>query len=300
MSTKTLIYIAGPTGVGKTKTSIALAKAFDTEIISCDSRQFYKEMRVGTAVASKEELAAVKHHFIQNKSVKDTYTVADFEREAVKKIEELFTKKDTLIMVGGSGMYADAVMFGMDKFPEISDEVRNQINVFYETHGIEGLQQLLREKDPKYYTRVDIHNPVRLLRALEVCISSDKPYSSFLGQDLEPRNFVSKMIILHCPRAILYEKINARVDQMMDSNLEEEAKALIPYQSNSALRTVGYKELFPYFNGAYDLEHAVNEIKKNTRRYAKRQITWFKKYDNALCFPANTSIDEIYNLLQDD
>jgi tRNA dimethylallyltransferase len=300
MSTKTLIYIAGPTGVGKTKTSIALAKAFDTEIISCDSRQFYKEMRVGTAVASKEELAAVKHHFIQNKSVKDTYTVADFEREAVKKIEELFTKKDTLIMVGGSGMYADAVMFGMDKFPEISDEVRNQINVFYETHGIEGLQQLLREKDPKYYTRVDIHNPVRLLRALEVCISSDKPYSSFLGQDREPRNFVSKMIILHCPRAILYEKINARVDQMMDSNLEEEAKALIPYQSNSALRTVGYKELFPYFIGAYDLEHAVNEIKKNTRRYAKRQITWFKKYDNALCFPANTSIDEIYNLLQDD
>ena len=300
MSTKTLIYIAGPTGVGKTKTSIALAKAFDTEIISCDSRQFYKEMRVGTAVPSKEELAAVKHHFIQNKSVKDTYTVADFEREAVKKIEELFTKKDTLIMVGGSGMYADAVMFGMDKFPEISDEVRNQINVFYETHGIEGLQQLLREKDPKYYTRVDIHNQVRLLRALEVCISSDKPYSSFLGQDLEPRNFVSKMIILHCPRAILYEKINARVDQMMDSNLEEEAKALIPYQSNSALRTVGYKELFPYFNGAYGLEHAVNEIKKNTRRYAKRQITWFKKYDNALCFPANTSIDEIYNLLQDD
>ena len=300
MSTKTLIYIAGPTGVGKTKTSIALAKAFDTEIISCDSRQFYKEMRVGTAVPSDEELAAVKHHFIQNKSVKDTYTVADFEKEAVKKIEELFTKKDTLIMVGGSGMYADAVMFGMDKFPEISDEVRNQINVFYETHGIEGLQQLLREKDPKYYTRVDIHNQVRLLRALEVCISSDKPYSSFLGQDLEPRNFVSKMIILHCPRAILYEKINARVDQMMDSNLEEEAKALIPYQSNSALRTVGYKELFPYFNGAYDLEHAVNEIKKNTRRYAKRQITWFKKYDNALCFPANTSIDEIYNLLQDD
>ena len=300
MSTKTLIYIAGPTGVGKTKTSIALAKAFDTEIISCDSRQFYKEMRVGTAVPSDDELAAVKHHFIQNKSVKDTYTVADFEKEAVKKIEELFTEKDTLIMVGGSGMYADAVMFGMDKFPEISDEVRNQINVFYETHGIEGLQQLLREKDPKYYTRVDIHNPVRLLRALEVCISADKPYSSFLGQDREPRNFVSKMIILHCPRAILYEKINDRVDQMMDSNLEEEAKALIPYQSNSALRTVGYKELFPYFNGAYDLDHAVNEIKKNTRRYAKRQITWFKKYDNALCFPANTSIDEIYNLLQDD
>ena len=297
MSTKTLIYIAGPTGVGKTKTAIALAKAFDTEIISCDSRQFYKEMKIGTAVPTEEELAAVPHHFIQSKSIEEAYTVADFEKEAMATIEELFDKKDTLIIVGGSGMYADAVMFGMDEFPEVPQEVRNQIRLFYETHGLQGLQELLREKDPKYYTRVDINNPVRLLRALEVCIASDKPYSSFLGQERPARSFVSKMIILHCPRTVLYDKINARVDQMMKDGLEEEARALIPFKDHAALRTVGYKELFPYFDGECSLEEAINEIKKNSRRYAKRQITWFKKYDNALCFPANTTTKEIYGLL---
>lgn len=297
MSTKTLIYIAGPTGVGKTKTAIALAKAFDTEIISCDSRQFYKEMKIGTAVPTEEELAAVPHHFIQSKSIEEAYTVADFEKEAMAIIEELFDKKDTLIMVGGSGMYADAVMFGMDEFPEVPQEVRNQIRLFYETHGLQGLQELLREKDPKYYTRVDINNPVRLLRALEVCIASDQPYSSFLGQERPARSFVSKMIILHCPRTVLYDKINARVDKMMKDGLEEEAKALIPFKDHAALRTVGYKELFPYFDGKCSLEEAINEIKKNSRRYAKRQITWFKKYDNALCFPANTTTKEIYGLL---
>lgn len=297
MSTKTLIYISGPTGVGKTKTAIALAKAFDTEIISCDSRQFYKEMKIGTAVPTEEELAAVPHHFIQSKSIEEAYTVADFEKEAMATIEELFDKKDTLIMVGGSGMYADAVMFGMDEFPEVPQEVRNQIRLFYETHGLQGLQELLREKDPKYYTRVDINNPVRLLRALEVCIASDKPYSSFLGQERPARSFVSKMIILHCPRTVLYDKINARVDQMMKDGLEEEARALIPFKDHAALRTVGYKELFPYFDGECSLEEAINEIKKNSRRYAKRQITWFKKYDNALCFPANTTTKEIYGLL---
>jgi tRNA dimethylallyltransferase len=297
MSTKTLIYIAGPTGVGKTKTAIALAKAFDTEIISCDSRQFYKEMKIGTVVPTEEELAAVPHHFIQSKSIEEAYTVADFEKEAMATIEELFDKKDTLIMVGGSGMYADAVMFGMDEFPEVPQEVRNQIRLFYETHGLQGLQELLREKDPKYYTRVDINNPVRLLRALEVCIASDKPYSSFLGQERPARSFVSKMIILHCPRTVLYDKINARVDQMMKDGLEEEARALIPFKDHAALRTVGYKELFPYFDGECSLEEAINEIKKNSRRYAKRQITWFKKYDNALCFPANTTTKEIYGLL---
>jgi tRNA dimethylallyltransferase len=297
MSTKTLIYIAGPTGVGKTKTAIALAKAFDTEIISCDSRQFYKEMKIGTAVPTEEELAAVPHHFIQIKSIEEAYTVADFEKEAMATIEELFDKKDTLIMVGGSGMYADAVMFGMDEFPEVPQEVRNQIRLFYETHGLQGLQELLREKDPKYYTRVDINNPVRLLRALEVCIASDQPYSSFLGQERPARSFVSKMIVLHCPRTVLYDKINARVDQMMKDGLEEEAKALIPFKDHAALRTVGYKELFPYFDGKCSLEEAINEIKKNSRRYAKRQITWFKKYDNVLCFPANTSTKEIYGLL---
>jgi tRNA dimethylallyltransferase len=299
MSSKNLIYIAGPTGVGKTKLSLELAKRFDTEIISCDSRQFYKEMNIGTAVPTAKELKEVKHHFIQHKSIHDIYTVSDFEKEAIKKLELLFKKKDTVIMVGGSGMYADAVMFGMDEFPEVPEETRNQINVFYETHGIKGLQELLREKDPKYYTRVDINNPVRLIRALEVCVASNQPFSSFLGKPRAPRNFVSKMLILHCPRKMLYEKINTRVDQMMTEGLEEEARNLLAHKDLSPLKTVGYKELFPYFEERETLDHAVSEIKKNSRRYAKRQITWFKKYDNALCFPANTPADEIYDLLEE-
>ncbi|MDG2062416.1 MAG: tRNA (adenosine(37)-N6)-dimethylallyltransferase MiaA [Flavobacteriaceae bacterium] len=298
MLTKTLIYIAGPTGVGKTKTSIALAKAFNTEIISCDSRQFYKEMKIGSAIPTNEELSAVKHHFIQSKSIIDSYTVADFEKEAIETIENIFKEKNIIIMVGGSGMYADAVMFGMDKFPEITQDTRDQLLVFYETHGLKGLHELLREKDPKYYTQVDINNPARLLRSLEVSIASNKPYSSFLGQEREPRSFISKMIILHCPRISLYEKINNRVDQMIESGLENEARSLIPFKKNSALRTIGYKELFSYFNKDCTLDEAVKEIKKNTRRFAKRQITWFKKYDNALCFPANTPINEIYELLK--
>ena len=299
MSTKTLIYIAGPTGVGKTKTSIELAKAFNTVILSCDSRQFFKEMKIGTAAPSEEELAAVKHYFIHNKSVTDSYTVADFEKEAIETLDTLFKENDTVIMVGGSGMYADAVMFGMDQFPEVSEEIRNQIRVFYQTHGIKGIQDLLLEKDPKYYSRVDINNPVRILRALEVCIASGKPYSSYLGQTENERNFVSKMIILHSPRTALYEKINARVDQMVAAGLEEEVRSLLPYKNHSALRTVGYKELFLYIDSKCTLEEAIHEIKKNSRRYAKRQITWFKKYDNALCFPANTPIDEISDLLKE-
>ena len=300
MSNKTLIYIAGPTGVGKTELSLNLAKKFSTEIISCDSRQFYKEMQIGTAVPTTEELSEVPHHFIQHKSVEDIYTVGDFEKEATEKLEELFKTHDTLIMVGGSGMYADAIMFGMDEFPEIPKEVRKQITLFYETHGLKALQQLLLEKDPKYYSRVDINNPLRLLRALEVCIASDQPYSSFLGKSKTERNFVSKMIVLHSPRTVLYEKINNRVDEMMAAGLEAEAKSLLPYRDLAPLKTVGYKELFPYFDGKTSLEEAVNEIKKNSRRYAKRQITWFKKYDNVLCFPSNTPVQEAHELLTEE
>ena len=255
-------------------------------------------MEIGTAVPTAEELKEVKHHFIQHKSIQEVYTVSNFEKEAVKKLDKLFKKKDTVIMVGGSGMYADAVMFGMDEFPEIPEETRNQINVFYQTHGLKGLQELLREKDPKYYTRVDINNPVRLIRALEVCVASDQPFSSFLGKPRAPRNFVSKMLILHCPRTILYDKINSRVDQMMKAGLEKEARKLVEFKDLSALKTVGYKELFPFIEEKEDLEHVISEIKKNSRHYAKRQITWFKKYDNALCFPANTPADEIFDLLE--
>ena len=295
---KTLIYVAGPTGVGKTALSIKLAKKFDTDIVSCDSRQFYKEMKLGTAVPSAEELSEVPHHFIQHKSIEDTYTVGDFEKEAIAKLEELFKTKDTLIMVGGSGMYADAIMFGMDEFPEVPTEIRNQINVFYQSHGLKSLQNLLIEKDPDYYRKVDRNNPQRLIRALEVCIASNQPYSSFLGKAKPNRSFVSKMLILHCPRTILYNRINERVDKMMAEGLLEEVEQLFPQRELYPLKTVGYKELFPFIEGKTTLEIAVDEIKKNSRRYAKRQITWFKKYDNALCFPANTPVEEIFDLLK--
>lgn len=297
MSTNTLIYIAGPTGVGKTKLSLELAKCIDTEIISCDSRQFYKEMNIGTAVPTTKELKEVRHHFIHNKSIKDIYTVVDFEKEAIKKLNLLFKKKETIIMVGGSGMYADALMFGMDEFPEVPKEIRNQINVFYKSHGLKGLQELLRDKDPKYYTRVDINNPVRLIRALEVCLTSKKPFSSFLGKYREPRDFISKIFILESPRKILYEKINSRVDQMMTSGLENEVRKLIDFKELPTLKTVGYKELFPYFQNKKGLEDAILEIKKNSRRYAKRQITWFKKYDNSFIISSDTSAEEILSML---
>lgn len=297
MSINTLIYIAGPTGVGKTKLSLELAKCIDTEIISCDSRQFYKEMNIGTAVPTTKELKEVRHHFIHNKSIKDIYTVVDFEKEAIKKLNFLFKKKETIIMVGGSGMYADALMFGMDEFPEVPKEIRNQINVFYKSHGLKGLQELLRDKDPKYYTRVDINNPVRLIRALEVCLTSKKPFSSFLGKYREPRDFISKIFILECPRKILYEKINSRVDQMMTSGLENEVRKLIDFKELSTLKTVGYKELFPYFQNKKSLEDAILEIKKNSRRYAKRQITWFKKYDNSFIISSDTAAEEILSML---
>jgi tRNA dimethylallyltransferase len=297
MSTKTLIYIAGPTGVGKTKLSLEIAKLFDTDIISCDSRQFYKEMNIGTAVPTSEELNEVQHHLIQHKSIHDKYTVGDFEKEAIQTLDFLFKKKDFVIMVGGSGMYADSLMFGLDSFPKISPEIRNQIELFYKSHGLKGLQELLLKKDPKYYTRVDIKNPTRLIRAIEVCIASEKPYSSFLGKEKKPRNFVSKMVILHRPRKDLYERINHRVDQMIEVGLIKEAQKLLPNKNLSPLKTVGYKELFPCFEGKEAIQDGTSKIKKNTRRYAKRQITWFKKYNNALSFPADTEAKVIYELL---
>ena len=299
MSNKSLIYIAGPTAVGKTKISIELAKKFNTEIISCDSRQFYKELKIGTCPPTLHELKKVKHHFIQTKSIKEIFTVSDYEKEAINKINTLFNSRETLIMVGGSGLYADAIMFGLDKFPEIPNEIRNQVNLFYKTHGLKALQELLLEKDPKYYTRVDKNNHIRLIRALEVCIASGKPYSSFLGKTRNSRIFVSKMVIIESPREKLYNQINKRVDYMVNKGLEEEVKKLFNYRKYPALNTVGYKELFPFFEGKIKFEDAINEIKKNTRRYAKRQITWLKKYKNALSFNNNTPIREFYNSLID-
>ena len=299
MKNNNLIYVAGPTSVGKTKFSIELAKKFKTEILSCDSRQFYKEISIGTGVPSKKELSEIKHHFIQHKSIRDIYTVGDFEKEIIYKINNLFKYNKTLIMVGGSGMYADAVMFGLDKFPEVSNETRKQINYYYKAHGLKSLQKLLYQKDPIYFNIVDKNNPVRLIRALEVSISSGKPYSSFLGKSNKKRDFVSKMILLQCPREKLYNKINKRVDLMLDKGLREEAYDLIKYKDLTPLKTIGYKELFNHFEGTLSLDDAIKEIKKNTRRFAKKQMTWFKKYDNAFRFSSKKSVTEVFNLLND-
>ena len=297
MKSKQLIYIAGPTAVGKTRLSVELAKHYDTEIISCDSRQFYKEMHIGTAVPTPEEMDGVLHHCIQHKSIQDSYTVSDFESEALGILDRLFETKDVVFMVGGSGLYADAVMQGLDEFPTIPNEVREQIRFFYKSHGIESLQELLRENDPKHYARVDRDNPKRLMRALEVCLASGKPYSSFLGQPKAERPFESKVIVLHCPRTVLYERINGRVEEMIDAGLEAEVKALEAFKDLNALKTVGYNEFFKYFDGELSLEECIAEIQKNTRRYAKRQITWFKRYEDGYVFPNNTPIDQFFDYI---
>ncbi|WP_306352509.1 tRNA (adenosine(37)-N6)-dimethylallyltransferase MiaA [Flavobacterium sp. '19STA2R22 D10 B1'] len=277
MKNKFLITIVGPTAIGKTALSIYIAQQLQCEIISCDSRQFFKEMSIGTAVPSTEELNAVKHHFIHNKSIFDNYTVGDFEREAITKLEELFQHHDYAVMVGGSGLYVDAVIKGFDDFPDVPTEVRAQIISDYESKGIEYLQSELQTLDPDHYAIVAQQNPQRLMRALEICIATGKPYSSFLNQKKNIRNFSSIKIGLDADRPIIYNRINQRVDIMLNQGLLEEAKALYPHKALNALQTVGYRELFSYFDTEISLEFAIEEIKKNTRRFSKRQLTWFKR-----------------------
>lgn len=277
-----LISITGPTGIGKTKLAVLLAQHFNTEIISADSRQFYKEMTIGTAVPSNEELAAAPHHFVQHLSIKDSYSVGDFERDVITKLEQLFQTKECVVMVGGSGLYCDAVIFGLDKFPEVDSNIRRDLNKELKDNGIASLQKKLALLDPEYYEIVDSNNPHRLIRALEICIGTGKPYSSFLNNKKPKRNFKVLNIGLTGDRKIIYDRINARVDIMIDEGLVEEAKKLLPFKELNALQTVGYKELFKYFEGTFNLDFAIAEIKKNTRRFAKRQITWFKKSQNTL------------------
>ena len=274
---KTLLTIIGPTAIGKTSLAINLALHFDTEIISCDSRQFFKEMSIGTAVPSAEELAQAKHHFIQHKSIFEPYSVGDFERDAITLLTELFQRNDVVIMVGGSGLYADTVLYGLDDFPEVSTEIRNELNTHYQVQGIAYLQTKLKDLDPIQYERMDIQNPQRMLRALEVCIASGKPYSSFLNKKKILRDFTNLTIGLTAEREVVYERINRRVELMLEDGLLIEAQRLFPYKELNALQTVGYRELFDFLEGKTSLDFAVEEIKKNTRRFAKRQYTWFHK-----------------------
>jgi tRNA dimethylallyltransferase len=281
---KHLIVIAGPTGIGKTDLSIRLAKQYQAEIISCDSRQFYREMNIGTAVPNKTDLTEVKHHFIQNLSIENPYTVGDFEKDALTKIDELHQKNDVVIMVGGSGLYIDAVCKGLDDFPKIPTDIRARLNQRLVHEGIESLEQELNKLDPDYHKIVDKSNPHRIIRALEVCLVSGKAFSSFRKKQEKTRAFNTIKIILNRDRETLYERINLRVNQMMKEGLLEEVKNLLPFREFNALQTVGYKELFAYFDGESNLETAIEEIKKNTRRYAKRQMTWFRRDPETLFF----------------
>ena len=274
-----LLYIAGPTASGKTSLAIALAKHFKTEIISCDSRQFYREMNIGTAVPTAEELKQVPHHFVQHLSIHDPYSVGDYTQDALALLPQLFQAHEVVIMVGGSGMYADAVMYGLDEFPEVDPAIRPQLTAIYQQEGIEVLQDLLREHDLRHYHIVDKQNPHRLIRALEISLSAGKPYSSFLGKKQIPDFFTAKTVVIDWEREQLYERINQRVDLMVEAGLEEEARGLLEHQQLNALQTVGYRE---WFNGQWDREKAIEEIKKNSRRYAKRQTTWFRRSTEAL------------------
>lgn len=300
MNKKHLITIIGPTAIGKTTLAVEVAKHFGTEIISADSRQFYKEMHIGTAVPTIEELKAVKHHFVQHISIFDNYSVGDFERDAIAKIEELLTKKDVVIMAGGSGLFINAVLNGLDEFPEVAPSIRENLNQLLKVEGITHLQQMLKELDPLHFSKIDIQNPQRMVRALEVCIASGMPYSSFLSAKKTKRNFTPIQIGLTAQREDLYSRINQRVDAMLQQGLLEEATSLYRHKTLNALQTVGYKELFTYFDGNCTLEVAISEIKKNTRRFAKRQLTWFTKNRDIVWYDYKTPISEIIMHLEEN
>ncbi|MFV0248864.1 MAG: tRNA (adenosine(37)-N6)-dimethylallyltransferase MiaA [Tenacibaculum sp.] len=296
--TPTVIAIVGVTAIGKTTLSIELAKHFGSEILSFDSRQFYKELCIGTAVPNKSELAAVPHHFIQNISIFDNYNVGQFELDALVRLNILFKKKPVQIMVGGSGLYLDAVLKGLDSFPRVDPLIRAQLNAQFKSEGIEILQKQLALLDPVTYQSIDINNPQRLIRVLEICIETKKPYSSFIKKTKVTRNFNSIKIGLTAERNLIYKRINERVDKMIKRGLLSEAKKTHPYKHLNALQTVGYRELFSYFEGVCSLDFAVEEIKKNTRRFAKRQGTWFKKDSSVLWFDCKEDIKHIVNCIE--
>lgn len=296
--TNYLITVVGATGIGKTALSIKLAQYFKTDIISCDSRQFYKEMSIGTAVPSDSELAAAQHHFIQNRSIFDDYSVGQFEKDALIKINELFTSNNVVIMVGGSGLYANAVIDGLDYFPKVSPEIREKLNQQIQNKGIESLQNQLKELDLESYNTIEIENPHRLIRALEICIGTGKTYAEFKNKPKEPRNFKTIKVGLTADREIMYNRINQRVDIMVKNGLIEEAKKLYAHKELNALQTVGYRELFNFFDGNCTKDFAISEIKKNTRRFAKRQVTWNKKDESILWFNFDQPYTEIIEKLQ--
>ncbi len=272
-----LVTIVGPTAVGKTAVAIAMAKYFNTEIISADSRQFYREMKIGTAIPSAEQLAAVRHHFIGNRSVQEYYNASMYEYEVLALLDGLFDRYDVIIMAGGSGMYIDAVCNGIDDFPAVNALVRENLKSAFQQKGIDWLRSQLKESDPAYYSQVDLSNPKRLLKALEIITMTGRPYSSFLTRQKKERDFGIIQTGLNIERKQLYENINLRVENMIRKGLVEEAKALHPFRKLNALETVGYKEIFDHLEGKTSLKEAIDLIKRHSRQYARRQLTWFRK-----------------------
>jgi tRNA dimethylallyltransferase len=297
LTKKFLAVVQGPTAIGKTALTIALAKHYDTEIISADSRQFYKEMRIGTAIPSPEELSIVKHHFIHHISIEEFYTAGDFERDTLDLLDRLFQQRDIVFLTGGSGLYVDAVLHGFDNLPSSSPEIRENLNKIHAEQGISVLQQMLKEQDFDYYQKADIDNPKRLIRALEVIAFSGKKYSSFFNQKKTTRNFTPIKIGLTADRKLIYERIEKRVDVMMSQGLLDEAQKLYSQKHLNALQTVGYRELFDYMEGKFTLEEAVAEIKKNTRRYAKRQLTWLRKDEEIKWFDYQVTTAEVVDYI---
>lgn len=298
MSKHYLISIVGPTAIGKTSLSIQLARAFKTEILSADSRQFFREMQIGTAAPTPEELSAAPHHFIQHRSIHENYSVGDFEREALEKIETLFEKHNILVLVGGSGLYVKSILEGLDDFPDIDPSIRASLNEQVKQSGLKPLQEQLQDLDPDSFNKIDIENPHRVIRALEICLGTGQPYSSFLNRNKASREFNVIKIGLQAPREVIYDRINQRVDTMIREGLVEEARKLFPYKDLNALNTVGYKELFEHFEGKSTLEEAVAAIKMNTRRFAKRQLTWFRKEEDIHWFEYTTPPSQIISFIE--
>ena len=296
---KYLISILGPTAIGKTKLAINLAEKYSTEIISADSRQFYKELNIGAAKPSNNDLNRVKHHLINNKSVIDNYSIGEFERDAIENITKIHEKTDIAILVGGSGLYLDVINYGLDQIPKSDENIRDFLNNEFKLKGLNHIQNELKGKDLISFNSIDLNNPRRIIRALEVTISNGKPYSSFLKKKNNKRNFKTIEIGLKDDRELIYNRINNRVDKMIANGLVNEVNDLVQHKELNSLNTIGYKEVFNYLEGKSDLDNAINEIKKNTRRYAKRQMTWFNSNNNIIWFKVNYKIEDIIKCIDD-
>lgn len=293
-----LVTIIGPTAIGKTDLAIKIAEFYNTEIVSADSRQFYRELNIGTAKPSSSELSKIKHHLINNKSIQDQYNINDFEKDATESINSIFKKNKVAVLVGGSGLFINSVLYGLDEIPEIDEDIRNSLYSDMDSLGIKALQEKLKLLDHNSYDNIDIDNPRRLIRALEVTIGSGKPYSSFLKKTKKNRNFNAIKIGLNQDRAELYEKINNRVDNMIKDGLIDEVKGLYELKNLKTLNTIGYSEVFKYIDGIYSEDECINEIKKNTRRYAKRQMTWFKSIEDVKWISPNYNLKDVLNHIE--